>query len=134
MSEHEVSRVVQAGSGQVFEVVSDVRRLPEWLSTVQVAEPAGPDSDVDVHVEGEAGGHYSSDGFWRVSPDQLRVEWGRPSRGGEPGTYAGWLQVQDRTAGSEVVVHLSFFEGDGPPDVERDLAASLEALADLVER
>ena len=135
MSEHEVSRVVQAPSAEVFAVVSDVRRLPEWLPTVQVAEPAAPSTGTDVHVEGDAGGgDYSSDGFWRPSPDQLRVEWGKPSRGGEAGTYAGWLQVEDRTSGCEVVVHLSFFEGDGPPGIEQGLAAALDALADLVER
>ena len=135
MSEHEVSRVVQAPTADVFAVVSDLRRLPEWLPTVEVAEPADPATGTDVHVEGDAGaGDYESDGFWRPSPDQLRVEWGKPSRGGEGGTYAGWLQVEDRTSGCEVVVHLSFFEGDGPPGIERGLAQSLEALADLVER
>ncbi|HEU0101880.1 MAG TPA: SRPBCC family protein [Mycobacteriales bacterium] len=133
MTEHEVSRVVQASSAAVFEVVSDLRRLPEWLPTVQVAEPAAPGTDTDVHVEGDAGGGYASDGFWRPSPDQLRVEWGTPSRGGEGGTYAGWLQVEDRSAGCEVVVHLSFFEGEGPPGIEQGLAGALDALADLVE-
>lgn len=134
MSEHEVSRVVQASSDAVFAVVSDVRRLPEWLPTVTTAEPAAPESDTDVHVEGDAGaGDYTSDGFWRAEADQRRVEWGTPSRGGEPGAYAGWVQVEDRTGGSEVVVHLSFFEGNGPRDVERGLTQALEALADLVE-
>ncbi len=134
MSEHEVSRVLSAPSSRVFEVVSDVRRLPEWLATVQVAEPAAAGSDTDVHVEGDAGhGGYASDGFWRPSPDQLRVEWSRPSRGGEPGSYAGWLQVEDRTSGCEVVAHLSFLDGDGPDGVERELATCLEALADLVD-
>lgn len=134
MSEHEVSRVVQAPSADVFAVVSDVRRLPEWLPTVQVAEPADPEADTDVHVEGDAGGgDYESDGFWRPSVDQLRVEWSTPSRHGHGGTYAGWLQVEDRTSGCEVVVHLSFFEGDGPRGIEQGLAAALDALADLVE-
>ena len=136
MSEHEVSRVVQATTTDVFSVVSDVRRLPDWLPTVQVAGPADPASGTDVHVEGDTGADpYASDGFWRSSPDQLRVEWGTPSRGGEGGTYAGWLQVEDSAAGGcEVVVHLSFFAGEGPPGLERELAAALDALADLVER
>ena len=50
------------------------------------------------------------------------------------GAYAGWLQVEDRSAGCEVVVHLSFLTGDGPPEVEQGLAAALDALADLVEQ
>ena len=132
MSEHEVSRVVQAASADVFAVVSDVDRLPAWLPTVEVARTL---PDGEVHVEGDAGGgDYESEGFWRPSPDQLRVEWSTPSRGGEPGGYAGWLQVEDRSEGSEVVVHLSFLTGDGPPEIERGLASALDALAELVER
>lgn len=132
MSEHEVSRVVQADSAAVFAVVQDASRLPEWLPTVEQSQTL---PDGEVHVEGDAGGgDYVSEGFWRPSPDQLRVEWSTPSRGGEPGAYAGWLQVEDRNAGSEVVVHLSFLAEPAPPGVEQGLAAALDALADLVER
>ncbi len=124
--------MVQAESSAVFAVVSDVARLPEWLPTVEQSSTL---PDGEVHVEGDAGrGDYTSEGFWRPSPDQRRVEWSTPSRGGEPGAYAGWLQVEDRTTGCEVVVHLSFLTGDGPAEVERGLAAALDALADLVEQ
>jgi len=132
MSEHEVSRVVQADSATVFAVVQDVARLPEWLPTVQESHTL---PDGEVHVEGDAGsGDYASEGFWRPSQDQLRVEWSTPSRGGEPGAYAGWLQVEDRSGGCEVVVHLSFLVGDGPSGIEQGLAGALDALAELVER
>lgn len=132
MSEHEASQVVQAPSQQVFEVVSDLRRLPEWLPTVRRAE-ATPEGE--AHLEGSAGRaeHYESEGFWRPSPEQLRVEWGTPSRAGEPGEYAGWLQVADRDEGSEVTVHLSFFDdGEPPTDVDEGLEESLRSLASLV--
>jgi len=133
MSEHEVSRTVQAIPDRVFEVVADVSRLPEWLPSVESARTL---PDGEVHVEGDAGGgDYCSEGFWRPSAEQRRVEWSTPSRGGEPGAYAGWLQVEDSGAGhTEVVVHLSFLSGDGPPQIEAGLARSLAALADLVER
>lgn len=132
MSEHEVSRVVQALPAEVFGVVADVARLPEWLPTVEHASTL---PDGEVRVDGDAGGgEYESEGFWRPSADQLRVEWSTPSRDGEPGAYAGWLQVADSGAGaSEVTVHLSFLTGDGPPQVDDGLARSLDALADLVE-
>ena len=132
MSEHEVSRTVQAPPERVFEVVADVARLPEWLPTVERSSTL---PDGEVHVEGDAGGgDYTSDGFWRAQADQRRVEWSTPSRGGEPGAYAGWLQLEDSAAGgTEVVVHLSFLAEDAPPEVEQGLARSLEALADLVE-
>ena len=72
MSEHEVSRVVQAGPAVVFAVVQDAGRLPEWLPTVEQSQTL---PDGEVHVEGDAGGgDDASEGFWRPSPDQLRVE------------------------------------------------------------
>ncbi len=136
MTEHEVSRAVRASSADVFAVASDLTRLPEWLPTVEQARPAA--GGTQVEVEGEAQGHdYESRGFWRPSADQLRVEWGSPSRDGQGGSYAGWLQVEDQgrdgTARSEVVAHLSFFDGDGPPDVEGGLTGALDLLAGLVE-
>ena len=128
MSEHEVSRVLQATPDAVFAVVSDVGRLPEWLPTVERARTL-PDGEVEV-----VGDAYESEGFWRPRPDQRRVEWSTPSRGGEPGRYAGWLQVEDSAAGgTEVVAHLSFLAEEPPPGVEEELGQSLEALADLVE-
>ena len=137
MSEHEATRTVPRPREQVFALAADVRRLPEWLPTVASAEPlqdatAGPPT-TSVRVEGEGrSGHYATDGFWRPSPDQSRVEWGTPSRGGEPGGYAGWLQVHDRADGaSDVTVHLSFFDVDAPSDVDESLERALEALAGL---
>ncbi len=128
MSEHQVSRVVQAPAEAVLAVVADVARLPEWLPAVDRARTL---PDGEVHVEGDA---VSSDGFWRPSPEQRRVEWSTPSRGGEPGRYAGWLQLEDSAGGgTEVVVHLSFLAEEPPPGVEAELGRSLEALADLVE-
>jgi uncharacterized protein YndB with AHSA1/START domain len=139
MSEHEVTRTVQAPAETVFALAADVRRLPEWLATVSSAQPlqdetSGPPTTA-VRVEGESsGGHYADEGFWRPSAEQRRVEWGSPSRGGDAGGYAGSLQVHESGAGgSEVTVHLSFLDGDGPGDVEAALAASLDALADLAE-
>lgn len=126
MAEHEASRTIPADPGAVFEVASDVDRLPRWLPTAQEASSPGPGL---VHVEGEAGGaHYADDGLWRVSPEQRRVEWSQPSRGGEPATYAGWLQVADSGAGgSEVTVHLSFLAPEGR---SADPASRSEQAAD----
>ena len=137
MSEHEATRTVPGDPQQVFAVASDVRRLPDWLPTVGSATPADDDvagpPTTTVRVEGEGrSGHYATDGFWRPSEEQLRVEWGTPSRGGEGGGYAGWLQVHDRADGSsDVTAHLLFFETEAPADVDEGLERSLEALAGL---
>lgn len=135
MSEHEVSRVVQAPPAQVFDVVADPARLPEWLPTVESVEQHG---DGGIALHGEAGPHqddYGSGGFWRPSPEQLRVEWSTPSTAGAPSSYAGWLQVADSGQdGSEVTVHLSFTDpGTAPPDVEGGLTQALVSLAGMVE-
>ena len=128
MSEHEVSRVVQATPDTLMQVIADVERLPEWLPTVERARTL-PDGEVELK-----GSSYESEGFWRPSPDQLRVEWSTPSRGGEPGTYAGWLQLADSAGGgTEVTAHLSFLAEPTPDGVEQELAQSLAALADLTE-
>lgn len=128
MSEHEVSRVVQSTPGTVFGVVSDVSRLPEWLPTVERARTL-PDGEVEL-----TGSSYESEGFWRSEQDQMRVEWSTPSRDGEPGRYAGWLQLADSAGGgTSVTVHLSFLDEEAPEGVETELAQSLESLADLVE-
>ncbi len=128
MSEHEVSRVLQSTPDAIFAVVSDVDRLPEWLPTVDHARTL---TDGEVELRGSS---YQSEGFWRAEHDQMRVEWATPSRGGEPGKYAGWLQVADSAGGgSSVTVHLSFLAEQAPDSVDTELAQSLESLADLVE-
>ncbi len=128
MSEHEVSRVVQSAPDEVFGVVSDVGRLPEWLPTVERARTL-PNGEVEL-----SGSSYESEGFWRSQHDQLRVEWSTPSTGGEPGKYAGWLQLADSAGGGTgVTVHLSFLDEEAPDGVETELAQALESLADLVE-
>ncbi len=128
MSEFEVSRVLQSTPDTVFAVVSDVDRLPEWLPTVEHARTM---TDGGVELKGSS---YESEGFWRAEHDQMRVEWSTPSRNGEPGKYAGWLQLADSAGGgTEVTVHLSFLAEQAPDGVETELAQSLEALADLTE-
>lgn len=136
MAEYEASKVLDAPPEQVWAVVADVGRLAAWLPTMTVAEPAGTDQ---VHVEGEAHGHhYASEGFFRAEDDQRRVEWGSESRGGEMADYAGWLQVADSGAGgSEVTVHLSFFDeaqdlhtGDPDREIDHGIAVALDRLAD----
>lgn len=143
MAEHEATRTITAPPEDVFAVASDVTRLPEWLPTATEASSPSPGT---VHVEGEAGGSsYADDGFWRAQADQLRVEWGQPSRGGEPSHYSGWLQVADSggagSGRSEVTVHLSFLDDTGAPaqpegraeqSADAGLAEALESLERLI--
>lgn len=131
MSEYEQSRVIAASPRAVFDVAEDVSRLAAWLPTTTSAEATSPDT---VHVEGHTHGHgYSSDGFWRPRPEQLRIEWGTPSHLAKASGYAGWLQVADYGDGqAEVTAHLSFLDEEHEAEAGRapdaNLGAALEAL------
>jgi uncharacterized protein YndB with AHSA1/START domain len=140
VAEHEATRTIPAPPEEVFAVASDVERLPGWLPTAREASEPSPGV---VRVEGEAGdSSYADEGLWRVTPDQRRVEWSQPSRGGQPSTYSGWLQVHDYGEGqSDVTVHLSFLDSDGAPaqpesrseqGADEGLEQALEALERLV--
>ena len=140
MAEHEATRTIPAPPDRVFAVASDVGQLPGWLPTAREASSPSPGI---VHVEGESGGtSYADEGLWRVTPDQRRVEWSQQSRGGQPATYSGWLQVHDYGEGqSDVTVHLSFLDADGAParpesrserGADAGLAEALEALERIV--
>lgn len=132
MAEYEASRVLPADPATVLGVAADPARLPRWLPTVTEAQVTGPE---EVRLAGTTrAGEYLDTGFFRSQPEQLRVEWGSESRGGQPASYAGWLQIADRTSqddGSscEVTVHLSFFaERAGGRGKDAGLG---EALAEL---
>jgi uncharacterized protein YndB with AHSA1/START domain len=104
MAEFEAERVVPATAEQVFAVVSDLDRLPEWLPDPVDVRPTG---DGEVHADVPERG-VDSQGTVQVRPEQLRVEWGHAPE------YAGWLQVQHSEGSrSTVLLHLSFL-GDQP--------------------
>jgi uncharacterized protein YndB with AHSA1/START domain len=101
MAEFEAERGMPADAQAVFEVVSDLERLPQWLP-VEVDVRTTDDGEVRAQVEQR---HVDMRGLVRVRPEQLRVEWGSE----ESPDYAGWLQVEHADPGrSSVVLHLSF--------------------------
>jgi uncharacterized protein YndB with AHSA1/START domain len=104
MAEFEAERVVPATAEQVFAVVSDLDRLPEWLPDPVDVRSTG---DGQVHADVPERG-VDSQGTVQVRPEQLRVEWAHAPE------YAGWLQVV-HAEGSRSTVHLHLsFLGDQP--------------------
>ena len=136
MPEYERSRVIGAAPEQVFEFLSDVRNLPQYVPTTQHAEPQGPDR---VRVQGQARGHrYDADGFFDRDEGAMRLEWGSD---GEM-RYRGQLQVEpDGDESSRVTVRLSFdppkemAQGMGDPDskIEEGLEKALESIQNHCE-
>src|SRR5690349_23814909 len=103
MQEFEKSKTVNANPDQVFEYVSDLNNLPQYLPTLRHAEQIDGDR---IRVEGQAAGKpYEETGFFRADRQRRRMEWGSDGESG----YSGWLEVKEAGSGaSEVSVHLSF--------------------------
>jgi len=104
MAEFEAERGIPATAEQVFAVVSDLDRLPEWLpAPVDVRSTGAGEVHADVPERG-----VDAEGTVQVRPEQLRVEWAHAP------AYAGWLQVEHAEGTrSTVLLHLSFL-GDQP--------------------
>ena len=113
MSDYQHSISIDAAPEDVFNYVSNIKNLPDYLSTVQNAEPQ---SGERVRVQGEVAGHsYDVDGYFHVDKENMRIEWGAD----EDSRYRGWLSVEpnessrDNTSIGEatncqVAVHVSF--------------------------
>lgn len=104
MSDYIHSLRVEARADQVFDYVSDIHNLPDYLPTVRRAEPQGNER---VAIEGNASGNaYASDGFFKVDRNQRRMEWGSDGEN----EYRGRLEVREMDGGKacDVSVHLSF--------------------------
>jgi uncharacterized membrane protein len=122
MNEFIHSITIEAPPEQVFAFVSDIDNLPDYLPTVNNAEP---ETDERVRVQGEAAGRrYDSDGYFRVDEENMRIEWGSD---GET-NYSGLLIVKpnessrDNTASGEATnceVTVSIFFEPRPDQEEQ---------------
>ncbi len=131
MTEYELSRTMPAQPEHVFDQASDVGRLDAWLPDALHVDhaDAGELPAVTVHEDRT---DEDTSALFRARRDQMRLEWGTRDQG----SYAGWLQVAGiGSGGSEVTVHLSFFdEGHDPgePAVREALDGSLLRLEEQV--
>lgn len=113
MSEYIHSITIEAPPKEVFDYISDVDNLPDYIPTVRSAEP---EKNNQVRLQGEAAGHhYDSGGFFHVDEENMRVEWGSQ----ENKNYSGSLIVKpnessrdNASSGAatncEVVISISF--------------------------
>lgn len=101
-TDFEQSTIVNADADAIFEFLSDVRNVPQYLPTVKNAEPQQGDR---IRTQGQAGDHpYDSDGHFRVDQQARRLEWGSDGEN----DYRGWMEVQSQGAQSQVKVHIHF--------------------------
>lgn len=73
-TEFEPSITVAAPADSIFDFVSDVSNVPQYLPTVKNAQPQQGER---IRTQGQVGEHsYDSDGHFRVDRQARRIEWG----------------------------------------------------------
>jgi len=102
-TEFEQSLTVAAPADDIFDFISDVQNVPQYLPTVKSAQPQQGER---IRTQGQAGDRsYDSDGHFRVDKQARRIEWGSDGEN----DYRGWLEVQgDSGSQSEVKVHIHY--------------------------
>jgi len=102
-TEFEQSITVSASADSIFEFISDVKNVPQYLPTVKSAQPQAGER---IRTQGQAGDRsYDSDGHFRVDKQAHRLEWGSDGEN----DYKGWLEVQGNgESQSQVKVHIHY--------------------------
>jgi hypothetical protein len=121
--EHEHTQFIAAAPDEVFTVLGDVSRLPEFVPQMTGAARGDGDSVVvDARYEGHA---QHGEGWFRADAEHRRVEWGSRSS-----DYHGWMQVDGDGGGSRLTLFLATAHGDAP---DSEVMGTLDAIRRLVE-
>lgn len=122
--EHEHTQHIAASPDQVFAVLSNVSRLPEFVPQMTGARAGeGDDVVVDARYEGHT---QHGEGWFRPDADRRRIEWGSRSS-----SYHGWMQVDPDGEGSRLTLFLATAHGDAP---DAEVMGTLDSIRRLVER
>src|SRR5581483_10247814 len=126
MPEFEGSREMSAAPQAVWRLVSDPRRLAEWVPPATSSRPAGQDS---VELKGDSHGHdYDTRSGFVADEAAGRLSWDSPRHSG----YAGVLTVTGHEAGSLVTVRVSI--PDIPAGADAEVSRGLDETLDRIER
>ena len=147
MADYEQTQQVDAPAEAVFDWLSDVSHLPDYLPPV-VAASLGGSSEGDnpgrklrttLKTPEDEQRTFDAEGFVSVDQDARRMEWGAESGR----DYAGYLTVAETDGGSEVTVHLSLGERsaeadlssvqDGRDPMQEGIAATMESIRRQIE-
>lgn len=126
MADHDGSIDVQAPAQQLFDYLSDVRRLPDYFAAMVSADPADGEA---VHVVAEVNGSREEGEAWfRVDKVARRLQWGSEGDSG----YRGLLDVTGDTHNSTVTVKLHTEHG-ATDQINEGISATLAEVKRLVE-
>lgn len=94
---------IAATADGIFDFISDIRNVPQYLPTVKNAQPQQGER---IRTQGQVGDRsYDSDGHFRVDKQSRRLEWGSDGEN----DYNGWIEVQgDGGSQSQIKVHIHY--------------------------
>jgi len=127
MPEFERSQEIGAAPDAVWRLVSDPRRLADWVPTTTASGPAGEDA---VHLRGESHGHdYDTRGGFVTDDAARRLSWDSPRYPG----YRGTLHVTEEVGGSRVTVQVTIPDalGRAEEEITRGLRETLDRIESL---
>ena len=126
MPEFERSQEIGAAPDAVWRLVSDPRRLADWVPTATASGPAGEDA---VHLRGESHGHdYDTRGGFVTDDAARRLSWDSPRYPG----YRGTLLVTEEAGGSRVTVQVTI--PDAPVRADEEITRGLRETLDRIAR
>jgi len=126
MAEFEQSRDMGAAPEAVWRLVSDPRRVADWVPTAASSQAAGQGG---VQLRGESHGHgYDTRGGFVADAAARRLTWDSPHYQG----YRGALTVTGRGAGSQVTLQVTI--PDVPPGADAELARGLSVTLDRIDQ
>ena len=126
MAEFEQSRDMGAAPEAIWRLVSDPRRVADWVPTAVSSQAAGQGG---VQLRGESHGHgYDTRGGFVANAAARRLTWDSPHYQG----YRGALTVTARGAGSRVTLQVTI--PDVPPGAGAELARGLSETLDRIDQ
>lgn len=121
--EHEHAEHVAAEPDRLYQALANVDNIAHWVPQLtSVHRQQGETVEVEARYEGKT---QQGEAFFRTDDASRRIEWGT-----QGGPYHGWMQVEPDGEGSKLTLHLSTVH---TPDVDRDVAGTLDAIRRLLE-
>ncbi len=125
MPEYEQTATITAEPDTLFEYLSDVEHLPDYLPVIADAHTAGPEiAEVTTDIDGR---QERARGYVRVDGLERRMEWGVPHGG-----YHGWLRVRPDETDTRSVVTIHVTQPH-PSEADDDLVEALDAIRLLAD-
>jgi uncharacterized protein YndB with AHSA1/START domain len=126
MADFEESRDMTGAPESVWALVSDPRRLADWVPTAASSRPAG---EGGVWLTGESHGHdYDTRGGFTADAGARRLSWDSPHLSG----YQGELTVSGHGAGSRVTIRVAI--PDLPSGESAELTRGLKETLDKIDK